>query len=989
MGTISETIQSIQTNLGNAYDTIGERGGTLPQNKNLANLATAIDNMPVNTDSIIPNIVCSITTPAVADNDKLWIQTATTPTNITITKGTTNYEKYGIEPVETYDYSDYEFNIYPGYAYVKNTTLNTASIFAIGGGYQGSRNIWEIDAETGDVVSTYIDILPHAGCYFACVSVDADIYIFGGTSSASVPTIGYLYSIYKFNTSTGVLTQCAATLEGPVVGVTPVFYDNKIYVFPANSSSYYIYDINQDLITVSGYTQNNYSPKYFNSTVLYLDDDTSDNDMVYFFGGVTSLNNISSPASGGYYTFKFHTEAINRVLHDEFAIYGAPTIITPSNRCYLIGGIGRIPDNAGERSLHTLIEFDFDTKNFTIIDDIIPGYADSALLTDNGDVLCIGLHQGFKFHFKDIAPSDLFVFYNSPNYLTHYRFKIIKNNFIEGYISPSGALTGDTDLYPVSLDWAIYDGVNWRQKNTEIIWGKLYSPTVSLSWSGFYVTITNNTNNQSYSGTISYDIYMNGNKVGTTQATSFSVEDYINAAGDFSFGVKAVSTGILDSNLSNTVSSKSYNLVTNLTNITTTYNKNYIVLSSSGQNNITLNATSGTALPWSVAGTVVGAYATKGGTWDLTSGYLSLRRDSSYVGDTVTITMSGVPIYTITSNLTNISGDSANPTQIGLGRTVELRFVANSGYRLPDSVIVTNATLESWTNGVCTISNPTGNVTVTIVGEQVSGGYTVTITNLNDEVLIYDGDVFVQSLNAGSADVYITSGTMLIYGGAGGYKFYGDPGTTGGVTLIAGGDEDTYCEFSVSGNGTVYDLDWHCLIEGTQITLADGSTKAIEDITYDDELLVWDFYEGKLSIAKPKWIMQEGTANKYNLVKFSNGTSVGFVGPGGKKGYHRIFNQQAGAFTHTGVDETPIGTFTYDQHGYFPEVVSQEIIKGEVKYYNIITDKHFNLFANGILTSCRLSNKYKIENMKYVGEELISAEDEEKYFKKIERSKKQ
>ena len=83
MGTISETIQSIQTNLGNAYDTIGERGGTLPQNKNLANLATAIDNMPVNTDPIIPNIVCSITTPAVADNDKLWIQTATTPTNIT------------------------------------------------------------------------------------------------------------------------------------------------------------------------------------------------------------------------------------------------------------------------------------------------------------------------------------------------------------------------------------------------------------------------------------------------------------------------------------------------------------------------------------------------------------------------------------------------------------------------------------------------------------------------------------------------------------------------------------------------------------------------------------------------------------------------------------------------------------------------------------------------------------------------------------------
>ena len=197
---------------------------------------------------------------------------------------------------------------------------------------------------------------------------------------------------------------------------------------------------------------------------------------------------------------------------------------------------------------------------------------------------------------------------------------------------------------------------------------------------------------------------------------------------------------------------------------------------------------------------------------------------------------------------------------------------------------------------------------------------------------------------------------------------------------------DTSYVYKVTGNGTM-SVDAYCMVEGTQITLADGSTKSIEDITYEDELLVWDFYEGKLSTAKPKWIMQESKANEYNLVKFSNGTSIGFVGDS-RRGYHRIFNQQAGAFTHTGVAETPIGTLTYDQHGYFPEVISQEIVKGEVKYYNVITDKHFNLFANGILTSCRLSNKYKIEEMKYTGKELISAKEEENYFKKIERRKK-
>ena len=42
-----------------------------------------------------------------------------------------------------------------------------------------------------------------------------------------------------------------------------------------------------------------------------------------------------------------------------------------------------------------------------------------------------------------------------------------------------------------------------------------------------------------------------------------------------------------------------------------------------------------------------------------------------------------------------------------------------------------------------------------------------------------------------------------------------------------------------------------CFIEGTQISLENGLTKNVEDITYDDELLVWNFDEGKFDIAKP------------------------------------------------------------------------------------------------------------------------------------------
>lgn len=207
-------------------------------------------------------------------------------------------------------------------------------------------------------------------------------------------------------------------------------------------------------------------------------------------------------------------------------------------------------------------------------------------------------------------------------------------------------------------------------------------------------------------------------------------------------------------------------------------------------------------------------------------------------------------------------------------------------------------------------------------------------------------------------------------------------------TLTDASGETHSIPYTLTSNSTIDIYSWQCLVEGTQITLANGTAKAIEDITYDDELLVWNFYEGKFDSAKPAWIKVEETTPRYNLVKFSNGVEVGFAGPGGDIGYHRVFNKEAKAFTHTGVVDTPNGTTTFAQDGSYPTVVSQKVIEKPVKYYNVITDKHYNIFANGILTSCRLSNLYKIEDMKYVGERLITDEEIKAYFDKIESKRK-
>ena len=171
-----------------------------------------------------------------------------------------------------------------------------------------------------------------------------------------------------------------------------------------------------------------------------------------------------------------------------------------------------------------------------------------------------------------------------------------------------------------------------------------------------------------------------------------------------------------------------------------------------------------------------------------------------------------------------------------------------------------------------------------------------------------------------------------------------------------------------------------CLVEGTQITLADGSKKAIEDINYDDELLVWNFYKGEFDTARPQWIMRPFVTNVYYETTLSDGTIIKTVGASG----HRLFNFDKNSFVY---DTECVGAKVYKENGVVAEVVSCEKKRNEARYYNIITTKHFNLFANGILTSCRLSNKYKIEDMRYVGDPLYNEAEERAYFNKLQQKK--
>lgn len=522
------------------------------------------------------------------------------------------------------------------------------------------------------------------------------------------------------------------------------------------------------------------------------------------------------------------------------------------------------------------------------------------------------------------------------NAVMNNKVKIVNSNSAKITIGITSAFKGDENNKAKEVTAYVHDGVNWHTLAGEITLTKLYAPKISISEKT--LTITNDERNGSY--VTNYKVYTGSTLLTTITATTLDLTTVITVYGTYNISVIATGTGYTDSDSSNVVE--------------------YICVAPQLPAPINLTV-DGTIISWDAV--------------ENAESYDVYADDTALLGNTT-----GIMSYTITPTLTNVTAASGNATTIATGETKVLTYTAASGYTLPDSVTVTGAT-GVWNKdaGTLTLSNPTANVTFTIAGvEATSSGYQLVVTEINR-----GGSATIKYKDGTSANV--RAGTYQNVVSINSITYTDDRNTD--YTLKDVNGINKTIPYTLTSDTTLEINSWECIIEGTQITLGDGTTKAIEDITYDDELLVWNFYAGRFDKAKPSWIKVEETAPRYNLVKFSNGSEVGFVGAGGEKGYHRIFNKEAGAFTHTGVADTPNGTMTFAQDGTFPTVISQEVVEKEVKFYNVITDKHYNIFANGILTSCRLSNEYKIEDMKYVGERLITDKQIEDYFDKIQNKK--
>ena len=166
-----------------------------------------------------------------------------------------------------------------------------------------------------------------------------------------------------------------------------------------------------------------------------------------------------------------------------------------------------------------------------------------------------------------------------------------------------------------------------------------------------------------------------------------------------------------------------------------------------------------------------------------------------------------------------------------------------------------------------------------------------------------------------------------------------------------------------------YFLDQSCFIAGSLITLADGSVKKVEEIGYDDLLLVWNFDKGCLDVSYPMWIAHNTTPG-WDKLTFDDGSFFGNVWG------HRIYSTDQNLFVkaaHPVTGVSPIGEhifgldvnedyslkLTNNKIGWHSkQLVSAEHINEPIEFYNLITAYSMNCFVNGTLASTGMNNLY-------------------------------
>lgn len=400
----------------------------------------------------------------------------------------------------------------------------------------------------------------------------------------------------------------------------------------------------------------------------------------------------------------------------------------------------------------------------------------------------------------------------------------------------------------------------------------------------------------------------------------------------------------------------------------------------------------------------------------------NIKKNVSILGVTGTLEEGITPTGTLDIT-TNGTKDVTNYASVNVN--VPLPTLNAPTISLSDSTLtITNpATNGSFVSGYDVYKNGTFLTSITLATVDLStlitegGTYTITVkakgTNFNESVesnsvayAVFNGfevtviaDSAYNDSGFGVYDGQNSSGTYLgfndgTYSIKSGYLYIdykherhsniNNITVSGGVRMI---DSST---FEVTGNGSIDGVyAYICFVEGTLITMADGSQKKVEDIDYGDEVLCYNFEKGEQTTSYIDWMIPKQTATEYWKITLSDSTVLKLVGPKdgpNKDKSHRLYNVTKQSFMYP--QDFEKDDLTLKENGDLVKVVSCEKIFETVSFYNISSKDHINVYAEGVLTSNRLSNRFEIKDNKYTDKQIMTDEEIKAYKEHMERLKK-
>lgn len=158
-----------------------------------------------------------------------------------------------------------------------------------------------------------------------------------------------------------------------------------------------------------------------------------------------------------------------------------------------------------------------------------------------------------------------------------------------------------------------------------------------------------------------------------------------------------------------------------------------------------------------------------------------------------------------------------------------------------------------------------------------------------------------------------------------------------------------------------------CLVPGTLITMADGSTKAVENIEAGDELLIWDIVRGAFDHSPVLFVEHDEEAEKEVIrLDFSDDTEIEFIFE------HGFFDINANKYVYLhNLEEAKacIGHYFLKYDSDTKKHTKVKVIKASAEHrvtttHSPCTIRHLCVYANGLLTmpgaTAPFTNTFKI-----------------------------